>query len=135
MAATKVGSVSNIDIQRGTRRFGREQLEKNAPNVWFSGIEKNEENIDVLCRTLMFKNKTKQHYTPVSLVVVVTYKYVLQEDFDSGIPSIENVYLQNGNSKQQTMNRKATMALEPTHERGTTEAQFESRMQNPNPAN
>jgi hypothetical protein len=37
MAATEVGFVSNIDIQRGTR--GREQPEKNAPNVWFSGTK------------------------------------------------------------------------------------------------
>jgi hypothetical protein len=40
VAATDVGSVSNIDIQRGTRHFGREQTGKNAPNVWFSGPEK-----------------------------------------------------------------------------------------------
>jgi hypothetical protein len=37
MAATKEGYVPNIDIQMGTRRFGREQHEKNAPNVWFLG--------------------------------------------------------------------------------------------------
>jgi hypothetical protein len=37
VAATDVGSVSNIDIQRGTRHFGREQTGKNAPNVWFPG--------------------------------------------------------------------------------------------------
>jgi hypothetical protein len=149
MAATEVGSVSIIDIQRGTRRFGREQPEKNAPNIWFSGTEKNEEkirfpflyvtmaaievgsvsNIDVQ------EQDQGKHYTPASLVVVVTYKDVLQEDFDSGIPSIENFYLQTGNNKQQTTNRKETMALEPTREWGMTEAQFQSRMQNPNPAN
>jgi hypothetical protein len=35
MGATEVGYVSTIDIKRGTRRFGREHHEKNAPNVWF----------------------------------------------------------------------------------------------------
>jgi hypothetical protein len=39
MAATEVGSEPNIDIQRGTRCFGREQHEKNAPNAWFSGTK------------------------------------------------------------------------------------------------
>jgi hypothetical protein len=40
MVATDVGSVSNINIQMGTRRFAREQIGKNAPNVWFPGLEK-----------------------------------------------------------------------------------------------
>jgi hypothetical protein len=37
VAATNVGYVSSIDIQRGTRRFGMEKTRKNAPNVWFPG--------------------------------------------------------------------------------------------------
>jgi hypothetical protein len=40
VAATYVGFLFSIDIQRGTRRFGREQIGENAPNVWFSGPEK-----------------------------------------------------------------------------------------------
>jgi hypothetical protein len=40
VAATNVGYVSNIDIQRGKRRFAREQTRKNAPNSWFSGPKK-----------------------------------------------------------------------------------------------
>jgi hypothetical protein len=49
-------------------------------------------------------------------LIVVTHKGVLQEDFDSGIPSIENSYLQTANSKQQTTNRNETMALKLTRE-------------------
>jgi hypothetical protein len=45
VVATYVGSVSNIDIQRGTKCFGREQTGKNAPNVWFSGPEKKRRKI------------------------------------------------------------------------------------------
>jgi hypothetical protein len=51
---------------------------------------------------------------------LLTYKDVLQEDFDSGIYSIEIFHLQTGNSKQQTTNRKVNMALKPTHQWGTT---------------
>jgi hypothetical protein len=40
VAATNVGYVSNIDIQRGKRCFTREQTGKNAPNSWFSGPKK-----------------------------------------------------------------------------------------------
>jgi hypothetical protein len=40
VAETSVGSLSNIDIHRGTIRFGREQTGENAPNVWFLGPEK-----------------------------------------------------------------------------------------------
>jgi hypothetical protein len=69
------------------------------------------------------------------LVVVLTYKDALQEDFDSGIPSIENFYLQTGNRKEKTTNRKVNMALKPIRQWGTTEAQFQSWLQNPKRAN
>jgi hypothetical protein len=53
---------------------------------------------------------------------LLTYKDVLQEDFDSGISSIEISHLQTANSKQQTTNRKLNMAPKPTRQWGTTEA-------------
>jgi hypothetical protein len=46
----------------------------------------------------------------------------MQEDFDSGISSIENFHLQSGNNKQQTMNGKVNMAPKPTHQWGMIEA-------------
>jgi hypothetical protein len=81
------------------------------------------------------RTRPRQHHTHVSLVVVVTYEDVLQEDFGSGIPSIENSYLQTGNSKQQPTNRNATTTLRLTGEWGMTEAQSQSWMQNPYRAN
>jgi hypothetical protein len=69
------------------------------------------------------------------LVVVLTYKDVLQEDFDSNIPSIENLYLQTGNRKEKTTNRKVNMELKPICQWGTREAQFQSQLQNPKRAN
>ena len=81
------------------------------------------------------RTRTRQHYTPFSLVVVVTYKDFLQVDFDSGIPSIEISYLQTGNNKQQTTNRKVNMALKPTLQWGMTEAQFQLQLQEPKHAN
>jgi hypothetical protein len=69
---------------------------------------------------LTFKNKDK------ILVVAVTQKDVLQEDFEPGIPSIENSCLQAANSKQQTRNSNETMAPKLTRERGTTEAQLQT---------
>jgi hypothetical protein len=68
MGAIEVGYVSSIDIQRGIRRFGRKQHEKNAPNVWFVGIENMRRTFDfifyislwlqhmwVMCPTSTFK--------------------------------------------------------------------------------
>jgi hypothetical protein len=66
---------------------------------------------------------------------LLTYKDVLQEDFDSGISSIEISHLQTANRKQQTTNRKLNMAPKPTRQWGTTEGQFQSRLQNPKRAN
>jgi len=68
------------------------------------------------------RTRPRHHHTHVSLVLVVTYEDVLQDDFGSSIPSIGNSYLQTGNSKQQPTNRNATMALTVTYEWGTTEA-------------
>jgi hypothetical protein len=45
VAATDAVSVSIIDIQRGSRRFGREQIEKKCTNIWFSGPEKKRRKI------------------------------------------------------------------------------------------
>jgi hypothetical protein len=73
-----------------------------------------------LYRTLKFKNKDK------ILVVAVTQKDVLQEDFEPGILSIENSYLQAANSKQKTRNRNETMAMKLIRERGMTEAQLQT---------
>lgn len=53
----------------------------------------------------------------------------------STLPSIENSYLQTTNSKQQTTNRNETMVLKLTREWGTTEVQFQLRVQNLNPTN
>jgi hypothetical protein len=44
-------------------------------------------------RTLTFNNKEN------IMVVAATQKYVLQHDFETGIPSIENSCLQAANSK------------------------------------
>jgi hypothetical protein len=74
----------------------------------------------VLYRTLTFKNKDK------ILVIEVTHKDVLQEDFDPGIPSNENCCLQAANRKQQTRNSNKTMAPKLTRERGTTEAKLQT---------
>jgi hypothetical protein len=60
------------------------------------------------------------------LVVAVTQKDVLQQDFEAGIPSIENSCLQAANSKQQTRNSNETMAQKLTRERGMTEAQLQN---------
>jgi hypothetical protein len=112
-----------------------EQHEKNAPNVWFSGTKNTRRKFNFLfyihygCdRGGIFvehrcsRTRPRHHHTPISLVIVVTYEDVLQEDFGSSIPSIENSYLQTGNSKQQPTNRNATMTLRLTGEWGTTEA-------------
>jgi hypothetical protein len=60
----------------------------------------------------------------VSLVVAITQKDVLKEDFDPGIPSDENSCLQAANSKQQIRNSNKTMAPKLTH--GMTEAQLQT---------
>jgi len=49
----------------------------------------------------------------------------MQEDFDSGILSIEISYLQIGNNKQQTMNKSATLALKLTRQWRMSETQFQ----------
>jgi hypothetical protein len=68
----------------------------------------------------------------------------LKEDFGLGIPNIQNSYLQNGNNKQQPMNRNETTTPRLTGEWERTEAQplacklqqhVQLRMQDPNPAN
>jgi hypothetical protein len=69
------------------------------------------------------------------LYFLLTYKDVLQEDFDSGIPSSEISHLEIANSKQQTMNRKLNMAPKPTCQWGTIEGQYQSWLQNPKRAN
>jgi hypothetical protein len=74
----------------------------------------------ILYRTLTFKNKEK------ILVVEGTHKYVLQEDFDPGIHSIENYCFQAANRKQQIRKSNETMAPKLTHERGTIEAQLQT---------
>ena len=58
--------------------------------------------------------------------MTITQKYVLQQDFDPGISSIENSCLQAANSKQQIRNSNETMAPKLTREQGTTEAQLQS---------
>jgi hypothetical protein len=50
-------------------------------------------------------------------------------------PVLKFFYLQTGNNKQQTMNRKVNMAPKPTRQWGTTEAWFQSRLHNPKRAN
>jgi hypothetical protein len=99
-------------------------LGKNAPNAWFSGVGKMRSFLFymssllrqnwVLYRTLTFKNKEK------ILVVAATQKDVMQQDFEAGIPSIENSFLQAANNKQQTRNNNETMAQNLTRQRGMT---------------
>jgi hypothetical protein len=43
--------------------------------------------------------------------------------------------LQTGNRKQQRTNTNVNLATKPTHQWGTTEAQFQSQLQNPKRAN
>jgi hypothetical protein len=74
----------------------------------------------VLYKTYTFKNKDK------ILVIEITQKDVLQQDFEPRIPSIENSCLQAANRKQQTRNRNETMAQRITRERGTTEVQLQT---------
>ena len=57
MGATKVGSMPNIDIQRGTRHFGREQYENNAPNVLFSHKNKTTSHSCFSVKHIVSKNK------------------------------------------------------------------------------
>lgn len=66
------------------------------------------------------RTRPRQRHTPISLVIVVTYEDVLEEDFRLGIPSTENSYLQTRNRKQQPMNKNATTTMIPTSEWGTT---------------
>jgi hypothetical protein len=75
-----------------------------------------------IASTLTYK-KRKSYF-------LLTYKHVLQEDFDSGISSIEISHLQTTNSKHKTMNRKINMAPKPTCQCGMTKEQFQSWLQN-----
>jgi hypothetical protein len=80
-----------------------ENIGKNALNVWFSGAGKMRNFIfymsiwprqrRVLYRTLTFKKKEN------IMVIATTQKDVVQQDFEPGIPSIENSCLQAANNK------------------------------------
>jgi ribosome biogenesis protein Nip4 len=122
--------------------IGREQPEKKCTKrMVFRNIKNEEKNMisSFICHYgcdrggfcvehLRSRKMPRKNHTLGSLVIVVTYKDVLQDDFDLGIPSIEIFYLQTGNRKQQTMNRKETMALKLPCQWGTKKARFQSRL-------
>jgi hypothetical protein len=56
---TDVGYVSNIDIQREIISFGREQTGRNAPNIWFPGIENMRRSLGKIHQTYGFQEKEK----------------------------------------------------------------------------
>jgi hypothetical protein len=68
--------------------------------------------------TTMMYMKTKSYF-------LLTYKDVMQEDFDSGILSSGIYHLKTANRKQQTKNRKLNMAPKPTCQWGMIEGHLQ----------